>query len=136
MYLCSVIVSLMYFSSVIVSLIYLSRVIVSLMMPYLCLQLRMCSALAEWGSLSLMQRVCSWNLDLRLRLVCFIFDLWQVLNVRFQFVYSRFSDYLPVQFLEQFLWKIVAFGYCLYYFPFFFISPNLMVGNTFQKCEI
>ena len=38
----------------------------SLMLPYSCLQLSICSAYAERGSLFLMYRVCSRNLDFKL----------------------------------------------------------------------
>jgi len=51
-------------------LICLRRVIVSSMLPYSCLQLSICSAYAERGSLFLMYRVCSRNLDFKFLLVC------------------------------------------------------------------
>ena len=62
-------------------LICLRRVIVSLMLPYSCLQLSICSAYAELGSLFLMYRMCSRNLDFKLRLVCPTYALRQVLHV-------------------------------------------------------
>jgi hypothetical protein len=54
---------------------------VSLIFPYSCLQLSMCNAQAERGSLFLMYHTCSWNLRFNLRLVCPTYDLWQVLYV-------------------------------------------------------
>ena len=51
-------------------LICLRRVIVSLMLPYSRLQLSICSAYAERGSLFLICLMCSRNLDFKLRLVC------------------------------------------------------------------
>ena len=53
----------------------------SLMLLYSCLQLSICSAYAERGSLFLMYRMCSWNLDFKFRLVCPTYALWQVLRV-------------------------------------------------------
>ena len=64
MYICS------YGSKRVDVLIYLRRVIVSLMLPYACLQLNICSAYAERGTLFLMYRMCSRNLDFKWRLVC------------------------------------------------------------------
>jgi len=63
------------------ALIYLQRVIVSSMLPYLCLQLSICSAYAERRSFFLMYIMCSRNLDFKLRLVCPKYALWQVLHV-------------------------------------------------------
>ena len=64
-------------------LICLRRVIVSSMLPYSCLQWSICSAYAERGSLFLVYRVCSRNLDFKFRLVCPTYALWQVLHVIF-----------------------------------------------------
>ena len=50
--------------------IYLISVIVLLVLPYSSLHLSICCAYAGRGSLFLMYRMCLWNLDLRLRLVC------------------------------------------------------------------
>jgi len=54
---------------------------VSSMLPYSCLQLNMCSAYAERGSLVLMYRMCSRNLDFKFRLVCPTCALWQILHI-------------------------------------------------------
>ena len=51
-------------------LICLISVMVSLILPYSFLQLSICSAYVDRGSLLLMYRTCPWNIDLRLRLVC------------------------------------------------------------------
>jgi len=48
----------------------LARFIVSSMLPYSCLQLSICSAYAERGSLFLMYLMCSRNLGFKFRLVC------------------------------------------------------------------
>jgi len=75
MYICS------YGSKWVGVLICLRRVIVSSMLPYSCLQLIICSAYAERGSLFLMYLMCSRNLDFKFRLVCPTYALWQVLHV-------------------------------------------------------
>jgi len=62
-------------------LIRLRSVIVSLILPYSCLLLSMCNVYAERGSLFFIYRVCSWYLDLRLRLVCPTYALWHVLHM-------------------------------------------------------
>ena len=49
--------------------IYLISVVL-LILSYSSLHLDICSAYAGHGSLFLMYRMCLWNLDLRLRLVC------------------------------------------------------------------
>ena len=49
--------------------------------PYSCLQLSICSAYAECGSLLLMYRMCYQNLDFKFRLVCPTYALQQVLHV-------------------------------------------------------
>jgi len=54
---------------------------VSSMLLYSCLQLGICSAYAERGSLFLMYRLCSRNLDFKFRFVCPTNSLWQVLLV-------------------------------------------------------
>ena len=51
-------------------LICLISVMVSLILPYSSLQLSICSAYTERGLLFLMYRMCSWNIDLRLQVVC------------------------------------------------------------------
>ena len=51
------------------------------MLPYSRLQLSTCSAYAERGSLFLMYRMSSHNLDFKFRLVCLTYALWQVLHV-------------------------------------------------------
>jgi len=48
---------------------------------YSCLQLSICSAYAERGTLLLMYRVCSRNLDFNFQLVCPTYALWEVLHV-------------------------------------------------------
>ena len=53
----------------------------SAMLPYSCLQLSICSAYTERGSLFLMYRMYSQNLDFKFRLVCPTYALWQVLHV-------------------------------------------------------
>jgi hypothetical protein len=75
MYICS------YRSKRVGVLICLRRVIVSSVLPYSCLQLSICSAYAERGSLFLMYYMCSSNLDFNIRLVCPTYALWQVLHV-------------------------------------------------------
>jgi len=75
MYICS------YGSKRVGVLICLRRVIVSSMLPYSCLQLSMCSAYAERGSLFLVHRMCSRNFDFKFRLVCPTYALSQVLRV-------------------------------------------------------
>ena len=75
MYICS------YGSKRVGVLIYLRRVIVSSMLPYSCLQLSICSAYAERGSLFLMYHICSQNLDFKFWLVCPTYALCQVLHV-------------------------------------------------------
>jgi len=59
----------------------LRRVIASSMLPYSCLHLSICSAYAERGSLFLMYRMCSRNIDFKFRIVCPTKILWQVLNI-------------------------------------------------------
>jgi len=54
---------------------------VSSMLPYSCLQLSICSAYAERGSLFLMYLMCSWNHDFKFRLVCPTYAFWQVLHI-------------------------------------------------------
>jgi hypothetical protein len=49
--------------------------------PYLFLLFRMCTAYADWGLLFLMYRVCSWCCNFKLRFVCPMYALWQVLHV-------------------------------------------------------
>jgi len=73
MYICS------YGSKRVSMLICLRRVIVSVL-PYSCLQLSICTY-TERGSLFLMYRVCSRNLDFKFRLVCPTYALWQVLHL-------------------------------------------------------
>ena len=60
MYMCS------YGSKRVGVVICLRRVIVSLMLPYSCLQLSICSAYAERGSLFFKYCMCSLNLDFKL----------------------------------------------------------------------
>jgi len=82
-------------------LICLRRVIVSSMLPYSCLQVSICSAYAERGSLFFMYRVCSRNLDFKFRLVCPIYALWQVLHVIFYIpLFSCSCDYCVLIFIE------------------------------------
>jgi len=61
-------------------LICLRRVIVSSMLQYSCLQVSIYSEYPERGSLFVMHRVCSRNLDSKFRL-CPTYALWQVLQV-------------------------------------------------------
>jgi len=75
MYICS------YGSKRVGVLICLRGVIVSSMLPYSYLQLYICSEYAKQGSLFLMYRVCSQNLDLKFRLVGPTYALCQVLHV-------------------------------------------------------
>jgi len=75
MYICS------YGSKRVGELICLRRVIVSAMLPCSCLQLSMCSAYAERGSLFLMYRMCSRNLDFKFWLVCPTYTLLQFLRL-------------------------------------------------------
>jgi len=75
MYICS------YGSKMVSGWICLRRVIVLSMLPYSCLQLSVCSAYAERGSLFLMYRMCSRNFDFKFLLVCPTYALWQVVHV-------------------------------------------------------
>jgi len=97
-------------------LICFRSVMVSVMFPYYCLQLRMCAAYAERGSLFLMYLTYSRNLKFRLRFVCptyalramYIFCrvsvLFRGIFLRVHTWYFRRTIYKSMSFLKLFLW--------------------------------